>query len=339
MAEVPAVGWPCSSCTFVNTDLRRRTCAACRTRRAAPPPTKPRTKRKAEAPANTCGGYAARLSDYKHKGVTGLPETEDAPAVLEAKLAQLIDMVRAAERVVVLTGAGVSTSAGLPDFRGPKGIWTLEDEAKKKKRKKARPPDLASISGASFETVRPTFTHDALVALERAGSLDFLATQNVDGLHRRSGFRGTSWACCTAASSRRSARRGGTEAFHDVDLGGVSFQPTGNACGTCGGVMRDTVLDWDDGLPPAEWGPAERAFGAADVCLALGTSLRIIPAADMPALADRFVIVNLQETPHDGAAALVVRARASTRRSPRGARRGGAPRGAPAPAAAPPPAG
>ena len=84
MAEVPAVGWPCSSCTFVNTDLRRRTCAACRTRRAAPPPTKPRTKRKAEAPANTCGGYAARLSDYKHKGVTGLPETEDAPAVLEA---------------------------------------------------------------------------------------------------------------------------------------------------------------------------------------------------------------------------------------------------------------
>ena len=127
MAEVPAVGWPCASCTFVNTDLRRRTCAACRTRRAAPPPTKPRTKRKAEAPANTCGGYAARLSDYKHKGVTGLPETEDAPAVLEAKLAQLIDMVRAAERVVVLTGAGVSTSAGLPDFRGPKGIWTLED--------------------------------------------------------------------------------------------------------------------------------------------------------------------------------------------------------------------
>ena len=100
MAEVPAVGWPCSSCTFVNTDLRRRTCAACRTRRAAPPPTKPRTKRKAEAPANTCGGYAARLSDYKHKGGTGLPETEDAPAVLEAKLAQLIDMVRAAERVV-----------------------------------------------------------------------------------------------------------------------------------------------------------------------------------------------------------------------------------------------
>ena len=137
MAEVPAVGWPCSSCTFVNTDLRRRTCAACRTRRAAPPPTKPRTKRKAEAPANTCGGYAARLSDYKHKGVTGLPETEDAPAVLEAKLAQLIDMVRAAERVVVLTGAGVSTSVGLPDFRGPKGIWTLEDEAKKKKRKGA----------------------------------------------------------------------------------------------------------------------------------------------------------------------------------------------------------
>ena len=252
MAEVPAVGWPCSSCTFVNTDLRRRTCAACRTRRAAPPPTKPRTKRKAEAPANTCGGYAARLSDYKHKGVTGLPETEDAPAVLEAKLAQLIDMVRAAERVVVLTGAGVSTSAGLPDFRGPRGIWTLEDEAKKKKkRKKARPPDLATISGASFETVRPTFTHDALVALERAGSLDFLATQNVDGLHRRSGFPRNKLGVLHGCVFTEKCETCGTEAFHDVDLGGVSFQPTGNACGTCGGAMRDTVLDWDDGLPPA----------------------------------------------------------------------------------------
>ena len=342
MAEVPAVGWPCASCTFVNTDLRRRTCAACRTRRAAPPPTKPRTKRKAEAPANTCGGYAARLSDYKHKGVTGLPETEDAPAVLEAKLAQLVDMVRAAERVVVLTGAGVSTSAGLPDFRGPKGIWTLEDEAKKKKkRKKARPPDLATISGASFETVRPTFTHDALVALERAGALDFLATQNVDGLHRRSGFPRHKLGVLHGCVFTEKCETCGTEAFHDVDLGGVSFQPTGNACGTCGGAMRDTVLDWDDGLPPAEWGPAERAFGAADVCLALGTSLRIIPAADMPALAERFVIVNLQETPHDGAAALVVRARVDAVMErlcaalgvevPRG--------GAPAPAAAPPPAG
>ena len=203
----------------------------------------------------------------------------------------------------------MSTSAGLPDFRGPKGIWTLEDEAKKKKRKKARPPDLASISGASFETVRPTFTHDALVALERAGSLDFLATQNVDGLHRRSGFPRNKLGVLHGCVFTEKCETCGTEAFHDVDLGGVSFQPTGNACGTCGGVMRDTVLDWDDGLPPAEWGPAERAFGAADVCLALGTSLRIIPAADMPALADRFVIVNLQETPHDGAAALVVRAR------------------------------
>lgn len=302
------VGWPCAACTFVNTDLRRRTCAACRTRRAAPPPTK-RTKRRADAPPNTCGGYAARLSDYTHKGVTGLPETEDAPEILDEKMRELIALVRAAKSVVVMTGAGVSTSAGLPDFRGPAGIWTLEDEAKKKKRRKARPVDLASISGASFETVLPTYTHRALVALEERGTLDFLATQNVDGLHRRSGFERSKLGVLHGCVFTERCEVCGHEAFHDTDLGGVSFQPTGNKCETCHGTMRDTVLDWDDGLPAAEWGPAEAAFGAADLCLALGTSLRIIPAADMPALADAFVIVNLQETPHDGEAALVIRAK------------------------------
>jgi mono-ADP-ribosyltransferase sirtuin 6 len=301
------VGWPCAACTFVNMDVRRRTCAACRTRRAAPPPTKG-TKRRADAPPNTCGGYAARLSDYRHKGVTGLPETEDAPDVLDEKMRELIALVRAARSVVVMTGAGVSTSAGLPDFRGPAGIWTLEDEARKK-RKKARPVDLAGISGASFETCVPTLTHRALVALEKHGTLDFLATQNVDGLHRRSGFERSKLGVLHGCVFTERCEVCGHEAFHDTDLGGVSFQPTGNTCETCRGTMRDTVLDWDDSLPSAEWGPAEAAFGKADLCLALGTSLRIIPAADMPALADKFVIVNLQETPKDGEAALVIRAK------------------------------
>ena len=117
------------------------------------------------------------------------------------------------------------------------------------------------------------------------GILKSIISQNVDGLHRRSGFPRNKLGVLHGCVFTEKCETCGTEAFHDVDLGGVSFQPTGNACGTCGGVMRDTVLDWDDGLPPAEWGPAERAFGAADVCLALGTSLRIIPAADMPARA------------------------------------------------------
>ncbi|KAH8097683.1 NAD-dependent histone deacetylase [Aureococcus anophagefferens] len=255
MAEVPEPptgAWTCEFCTFLNTKASRVSCEMCRKHRkrprdaaaAAPPP-----PAAADAPVNTVGGYAARLSEYANKGVTGLPEAEDSKRVLTSKLSKLADLVKNAKKIAVLTGAGISTSAGIPDFRGPKGIWTLEDEEKKRTKRRKPPRKL----------------------------------------------RETCETC-------------GREYFRDYDLGGISFQPTGRQC-ACGGRLLDTVLDWDDGLPDSEWLPATRHFEDADLAITLGTSLRIVPAGELPLTSKNFVIVNLQPTPYDDKAGLVIRAR------------------------------
>ncbi|EGB07904.1 hypothetical protein AURANDRAFT_4190, partial [Aureococcus anophagefferens] len=257
--------------------------------------------------------YAARLSEYANKGVTGLPEAEDSKRVLTSKLSKLADLVKNAKKIAVLTGAGISTSAGIPDFRGPKGIWTLEDEEKKRTKRRKPPRKLRETvdegtAGASFESAVPTPTHMALVALSRLDTFAYLATQNVDGLHVRSGFPREKLGVLHGCVFTEKCETCGREYFRDYDLGGISFQPTGRQC-ACGGRLLDTVLDWDDGLPDSEWLPATRHFEDADLAITLGTSLRIVPAGELPLTSKNFVIVNLQPTPYDDKAGLVIRAR------------------------------
>ena len=120
--------------------------------------------------------YAEGLSPYEHKGKVNLPEQFDSPSDLENKLDQLAGLVRRSRHMVVHTGAGISTSAGIPDFRGPTGVWTLEEKGEKPR------------VNLTWEDATPTPTHMALVALEAAGVVKYVITQNVDGLHLRSGF-------------------------------------------------------------------------------------------------------------------------------------------------------
>lgn len=257
---------------------------------------------------NTCLGYASRLSAYPHKGVTGLPEIEDTPRQFKSKMRRLVEMVKSAKSVVALTGAGISTSAGIPDFRGPRGIWTLEDQAKKATKKRRRRNDDEG-EGSSFEDAVPTKTHLGLAELERKGKMTLCATQNVDDLHLKSGFPREKLAILHGCVFTERCRRCDKEYVRPVDVGGVSFKPTGRQCDDCGDDLVDTVLDWEDELPDREWDKTQEAFERADLALCLGTSLRITPAADLPLQAKEFVIVNLQETPHDRKARLVIRAR------------------------------
>uniref|UniRef100_A0A7S3NLP1 protein acetyllysine N-acetyltransferase n=1 Tax=Aureoumbra lagunensis TaxID=44058 RepID=A0A7S3NLP1_9STRA len=269
---------------------------------------------KKEAERTTVLGYASRLSAYANRGVTGLPELHDNARVLKTKLKTLKALVQAASNVVALTGAGISVAAGIPDFRGPQGIWTLEDKAKRegdkrKKRKKNKIESVdTSIAGASFETAEPTKTHLALVALQKAGKLSFCATQNVDRLHITSGMPRDRLAILHGCVFTEQCETCDYEVVHDRDLGGVSFQSTGNLCPRCGDNMRDTVLDWNDGIQDQEWEPSVSEFKNADLALCLGTSLRITPAADLPLMSKKFVIINLQQTPLDDRAALIIRA-------------------------------
>ncbi|KAH9652304.1 NAD-dependent protein deacetylase SRT1 [Citrus sinensis] len=224
------------------------------------------------------------------------------------------------KHLVVFTGAGISTSCGIPDFRGPNGIWTLQREGK--------PLPEASLP---FHRAMPGMTHMALVELEKAGILKFVISQNVDGLHLRSGIPREKLAELHGNSFMEACPSCGSEYFRDFEVETIGLKETSRRCSDlkCGAKLRDTVLDWEDALPPKEMNPAEKHCKIADVVLCLGTSmlktitytpshifmitfysLQITPACNLPLKCLRgggkIVIVNLQKTPKDKKASLVI---------------------------------
>lgn len=254
-------------------------------------------------------GYAARLKDYPNKGVCGLPENFDTARTLKNKIIRLAGMIRDARHIVVLTGAGISTAAGIPDFRGPQGIWTLEQEKKRQTKGSTKKRKLESCS-VDFARASPTYTHKAITHLAITGVVKFCITQNVDGLHRRSGLRRDKFVAlhgCTFTEKCESCK---AEHFRDFDVGGLSFQKTGRSCSLCHGALCDTLLDWDDPLPDRDFERAASECESSDLVLCLGTSLRIEPVGSLPERALRYVIVNLQVTKKDEGAALIIRGRA-----------------------------
>ena len=250
----------------------------------------------------------------------------------------------------------------VPDFRGPKGIWTQEMKKKiksgkskaeeksnnhnetskanvnvngenSKKRRKLNPNPGPNQNQTppppppSFETARPTLTHRAITHLSKMHPplIQYCITQNVDGLHARSGMPRSRHCFLHGCIFTEKCEVCGKEFFRDFDVGGVSFQPTGRFCdadadvdtgddaGTgggrrCGGALRDTILDWEDELPQSDWITAQEQCSKSDLVLALGTSLRIEPAGSLPTLGEKFVIVNKQVTPYDDRAEMVLRA-------------------------------
>uniref|UniRef100_A0A3Q3KLW6 protein acetyllysine N-acetyltransferase n=1 Tax=Monopterus albus TaxID=43700 RepID=A0A3Q3KLW6_MONAL len=216
--------------------------------------------------------YAAGLSPYADKGVCGLPEVFDSPEELKAKVETLAQMIKESQYLVVHSGAGISTSAGVPDFRGPKGVWTLEE--------KGESPHFDT----TFEDARPSLTHMALLGLQRAGYLKYLISQNVDGLHVRSGFPRDMLSELHGNMFVEECAKCGRQYVREKVIGVMGLKPTGRYCD----VIRSRGL---------------RACRRADLALTLGTSMQIKPSGDLPLLTKRkggkVVIVNLQPTKHD----------------------------------------
>ncbi|XP_048498419.1 NAD-dependent protein deacetylase SRT1 isoform X1 [Beta vulgaris subsp. vulgaris] len=247
-------------------------------------------------------GYAEKLSYIEDVGKVGMVEFFESPGILQEKVEQLANMIQKSKHMVVFTGAGISTSCGIPDFRGPKGIWTLQREGK------ALPK-----AALPFNRAMPSITHMALVELEKASILKFVISQNVDGLHLRSGIPRDKLAELHGDSFMEICPSCGVEYVRDFEVETIGLKETPRRCSDagCGARLRDTVLDWEDALPQKEMDAAEKHCRMADLVLCLGTSLQITPACNLPLKCLRgggkIVIVNLQKTPKDKKASLVIR--------------------------------
>jgi NAD-dependent deacetylase len=222
---------------------------------------------------------------------------------------ELVALWRGAPRVVVLTGAGVSTDSGISDFRGPNGLWTRNPGAQVMFDISTymRDPEVRRRAWANRRenpswTAEPNRGHHALAELQRSGHLGTLMTQNIDGLHQRAGsvavleLHGTIWevACMSC---------GGRWPTPEV----LARPEPDPSCVLCGGILKTATISFGQSLDPEVLDAAITAADGADLLVAIGTSLQVQPVAGLAGLAGTLAIVNAEPTPYDDAAEVVVR--------------------------------
>lgn len=221
-------------------------------------------------------------------------------------------LLRTARRAVALTGAGVSTASGLPDFRSPGGLWDGVDPMAIASRSalRRRPEAFYAFYRERLDRLgqaAPNPAHTALAALQQAGRLQVIITQNVDGLHQAAG----SAQVIEVHGNLREAACTGCGRIGPIAL---IRQALAEArlprCAGCGALLKPNVVLFEDLLPPDAWQQAIGAAGAAEVMLVAGSSLQVAPAASLPeetlAAGGRLIIVNREPTPFDAQAAVAI---------------------------------
>jgi NAD-dependent deacetylase len=230
----------------------------------------------------------------------------------------LPDWLTGARRICVLTGAGISTDSGIPDYRGPNGVWTRDPDAEKLVTLSyyVADPEIrrrAWLMRRDLQVgdVSPNAGHRALVDLERQGRLRALLTQNIDGLHQQAGsapdlvleLHGTVHEVVCLSCGERTTM---AETLVRLDAGDPD-----PACLVCGGILKSATISFGQALDADVIDAAARAATDCDVFLAVGTSLTVHPAAGLTDVAARtgarIVVVNAEPTPYDDLADLVVR--------------------------------
>ncbi len=222
-------------------------------------------------------------------------------------MSELADYLRNARRALIFTGAGISTASGIPDFRGPQGVWTRRqpvyyEDFMSSEAARVEHWDYKLEGWKSFRNARPTALHHAVVRLEKAGRVKMVVTQNIDGLQTLAGtiperlveLHGTNlWVECQSCKWR-----GDPEPHFDF----FRRYRTTPLC-ECGGYLKPATISFGQSLEPDELARAERAAREADLVVALGSTLSVYPAAAFPLLAGRrgvpYVIINRGPTEHD----------------------------------------
>jgi NAD-dependent deacetylase len=227
----------------------------------------------------------------------------------------LAALLKQARRAVVFTGAGMSTESGIPDFRSPGGIWTKMMPVQF--RDYIADPQARRISWQrrfemeeTWNAVKPNAGHYAVAELVKRGVVAHVITQNIDNLHQASGVPedqvielhgNTRYAKCLTCEARAE--------IADIRR---HFEREGDApdCKFCGGILKTATISFGQAMPDEEMARAEAAALAADLCLVIGSSLVVYPAAGFPLLAKKagaqLAILNREETPQDPYADLVI---------------------------------
>jgi NAD-dependent deacetylase len=226
--------------------------------------------------------------------------------------------LRDASRVVVLTGAGMSTESGIPDFRGPNGVWTKDPAAEKTSTleyymgdSEVRRLAWQNRVAGKYWQAEPNAAHSALVELERKGALQLLVTQNIDGLHHAAGQSPELVVEIHGNVREAKCMTCGWRGPMAETLDRVRAGDPDPACEECGGILKSATISFGENLVAEDLERAQDGAARADVFLALGTSLVVYPAAALPEIAARagarMVIMNAEETPFDPIADAVLR--------------------------------
>jgi NAD-dependent deacetylase len=239
---------------------------------------------------------------------------------LDALAQKAAELIVAASKLVVFSGAGISTESGIPDFRSPGGIWSRFDPEDFTYQKFVSDPEARRKQwrmlgeGHLTTNAQPNPAHYAIAELDRLGKLDCVITQNVDRLHHKAGVPeekvfelhgNVQWAVCLSCG-----RRYPFEHIKTRWEGGEEIPD----CEECGGMLKPDAVLFGEALPQAVLEEASRRSSDCDLFIVVGSTLVVYPAAYMPIYAvrggARLIIVNLSDTPMDAQADVVIRARA-----------------------------
>lgn len=235
-------------------------------------------------------------------------------------ITRVADLILEAKKIIVFTGAGVSTESGLPDFRGSRGIWKRfdpDDFTYQKFLSHAHTRQLwwqLVREGSLSLLLEPNSAHYAIAELDRLGKLEAVITQNIDNLHQQAGVPdekvlelhgNLKWAVCLGCQ-----RRYPFEQVKTMLDRGESIP----ACEACSGILKPNIIFFGEELPEGVYEAALKSAESADLAIVIGSTLTVYPAAEIPARAHssgaRLVIINLSPTPLDQKASVLIRAKA-----------------------------
>ena len=230
-------------------------------------------------------------------------------------------LIHRSKRLVVFTGAGVSTESGISDFRSPGGLWDKYDPDEfnfsrfvSSQTAREKYWDFSKSLWPAIAAAEPNAAHLAIAELDRMDKLDCVITQNIDDLHHKAGLskekiielHGTIKFVGCLSCGKRYPRE---EIQKRLEAGDKA-----PACDICGGITKPATISFGQAMPEAETRQAEEASAHCDLLLILGSSLVVYPAAQMPLIAKRngarLIIINLTPTPHDSYADLIIQYKA-----------------------------